>query len=514
MSDRAKVVAGQGLRNVPILLVLMGAVLARWPRLPGSLWYDETWYTLSGLRGEHLWRALLHDVHPPLYALVLAVWVRLFGDSEIAVRLPSLLFGLGSIAVTYIWADRWLGRRVALLAAALMAVSPAHIWHSTENKTNMLAVFLTVAAVALFDRAWGRGDRRPWLQFVVVASLALWTNVFVTFVVAALVLWMWWEVLRGNVATTWHRAVGVTLALGLALFPVLLSIWLQMPALERVYLRPFRAADAYGLLLLYFSHGNTIRTALPSSTGLRDIFGVAWSWYLVDAFFALVLVAGLVRVARRTGEGGREATSASMLVAWLIVPIVLVMLASLFVRDLYIERSLLILLPAYLIVVAAAVDLGPTAWRATALSGLVVCNVWALTALYSTKVDTWTVYKPRNDWRAAAAWLRSEQSRAPDDVVIFSTVPADALRFYLDRDVATARPLVIVQTRRRGLRLVRDELARHRVAKFYLVRDDFWDSGFKDFQYLVSSVADLSLVRTVRFKGVSIFEYAAGGSFG
>ena len=38
---------------------------------------------------------------PPLYALILHGWIGVFGDGEIAVRTPSLLFGLASLVVVY-----------------------------------------------------------------------------------------------------------------------------------------------------------------------------------------------------------------------------------------------------------------------------------------------------------------------------------------------------------------------------------------------------------------------------
>ena len=72
------------------LLLLAVAVLARLPYFNESLWYDEVWYTLSRLNEDTLMRVLFHDVHPPLYPVLMKGWIELFGDSEISIRLPSL----------------------------------------------------------------------------------------------------------------------------------------------------------------------------------------------------------------------------------------------------------------------------------------------------------------------------------------------------------------------------------------------------------------------------------------
>ena len=46
---------------------------------------------------EHI---LLYDVHNPLYNSVMYAWINLFGDSELSIRLPSILAGFGSASAT------------------------------------------------------------------------------------------------------------------------------------------------------------------------------------------------------------------------------------------------------------------------------------------------------------------------------------------------------------------------------------------------------------------------------
>jgi mannosyltransferase len=134
---------------LPVLaLILVAAALIRMPGLFASLWYDEVMYTRvffddPGHRSWLLWK----DVHPPVYALLLWGWSSLLGNHEAVLRLPSYLCGLASLVVTWALARRCFGAGVALLACALLAFSPPHIWHSVESKTNMLALFLSVLAV-------------------------------------------------------------------------------------------------------------------------------------------------------------------------------------------------------------------------------------------------------------------------------------------------------------------------------------------------------------------------------
>ena len=57
---------------LPIILFL--ALLARLPGLGESLWCDETIYTSTTLSGESRADVLFHDLHPPVYAWVMAGW--------------------------------------------------------------------------------------------------------------------------------------------------------------------------------------------------------------------------------------------------------------------------------------------------------------------------------------------------------------------------------------------------------------------------------------------------------
>jgi 4-amino-4-deoxy-L-arabinose transferase-like glycosyltransferase len=62
----------------------------------------------------------------------IALSMGLFGVSDFSVRLPALLFGLGTTALCYYAASRWFGRRAGLLAGLLYALSPWAIYWGTN----------------------------------------------------------------------------------------------------------------------------------------------------------------------------------------------------------------------------------------------------------------------------------------------------------------------------------------------------------------------------------------------
>jgi uncharacterized membrane protein len=116
-----------------------------------SLWLDEA-YTL------HYGQPTLTPVdpnNPPLFYTFLHHWTGRFGRSEAAARLPSALLSFLNVGLLYVLARRLAGDRVALMAAALLAVSPLNIWYAQEAR--MYAALVTVAllmALGLALRRW------------------------------------------------------------------------------------------------------------------------------------------------------------------------------------------------------------------------------------------------------------------------------------------------------------------------------------------------------------------------
>src|SRR4051794_36605441 len=105
---------------LPLLaIILVVAFLLRLPGLNESVWFDELWAThLKVGNLPTLLQVVKHDVHPPFYAVFMFFWDKVFGDSEVSIRTPPMLFGLAAIVLAFVLAKRWIGERPALLTAA------------------------------------------------------------------------------------------------------------------------------------------------------------------------------------------------------------------------------------------------------------------------------------------------------------------------------------------------------------------------------------------------------------
>ncbi|MGB9911197.1 MAG: glycosyltransferase family 39 protein [Microgenomates group bacterium] len=131
-----------------IFLILCFSLIFRLINLNQSLWLDEA---ISALVARDLMlREIISnfskgDFHPPAYYLLLHFWGKIFGWSEMSIRIPSVLFGIGTIYLIY----KIGGKNWGLISALFLATSQFHIYYSQEARMYAMACFL-----ATFSMYW------------------------------------------------------------------------------------------------------------------------------------------------------------------------------------------------------------------------------------------------------------------------------------------------------------------------------------------------------------------------
>ncbi len=187
-----------------LAIILVGALL-RWLWLDGKpLWFDEVfslWLARQRPAAIVTWVTRI-DQHPPLYYLLLAGWVRLVGDSLIALRMLSVLLSILAIPLLARTAQLLVGNTTAWMAALVLALAPLQVHYAQEAR--MYALMNLAVALVLFalahlltaDARSGRGLLRWWALLVLAEAAALWThNTEILLLVVALnagVVGAWW----------------------------------------------------------------------------------------------------------------------------------------------------------------------------------------------------------------------------------------------------------------------------------------------------------------------------------
>lgn len=138
-----------------IWVILSGALLIRLVNLDQSLWLDEAISSMA-FKTYSLWSIVTEyakaDFHPPLYFAMMWVWTRVFGFSEIALRMPSVIFGTLTVAAVYFLGRELFSKRAGLFASLLLALNPLHIYYSQEARMYALAAFFATLNMFFFAR--------------------------------------------------------------------------------------------------------------------------------------------------------------------------------------------------------------------------------------------------------------------------------------------------------------------------------------------------------------------------
>ena len=146
------------------------------------LWFDEI-FTLhiAWLPDFHtLWTALAHAADPPTYSMVVRMFGKLFGYSEVAARLPSTLAIVAGLLLTFDCARRLTNGLHGLIALSVLTCS---ILPFFGYEARPYAVYFMLAALALWVWTGTRADGR-WSAIVFGVVFFLGVTIHYYFVLA------------------------------------------------------------------------------------------------------------------------------------------------------------------------------------------------------------------------------------------------------------------------------------------------------------------------------------------
>jgi len=359
----------------------------------------------------------LAEPHPVASYFVLKPWLTSVGDSEFALRYPSAWFGVLAVALLLRLAWRLEFRRgPALLAAALLAISPYAIWHGQDARMYSMSLALTTAAVWLGMEARQRHRARWGLAYVGVAWLALHTHYYAVFVLVALNLFVF------------------TQAIFIPRTRVTLMAWVGWQVLVGALYLPWLAGAA-SIVGGYAGNGDSPSLAAMLPRAL-SVFAVGESTppeqRSVWAFLAVALL--LIGGVRLLLGGAADRRNLWLLSCYLAVP-VLATWWSAQGRPIFNERYLVASAPPFYLLIAAAFDERRFRGRAeqalrwlsfVLLAALVAGMLLALARHYADPA-----YSKTRGWRElATAFERLSADLPPDTVRIAQNFPDPTLWYY------------------------------------------------------------------------------------
>jgi len=178
-----------------VLALLAFSAWLRSTALHAPFWIDEGLSVgISSHPLDEIPGVLRQDGSPPLYYLLLGVWIRIFSDGQATTHMLSLLCALATIPVAF-WAGRSLfGARSGWMAALLATVNPFLTYYAQETRMYALLALLALLLVALHAHVFAFGRQAYRIPAGVVLALLIYTHNWGLFlavgtVVALLPIW-------------------------------------------------------------------------------------------------------------------------------------------------------------------------------------------------------------------------------------------------------------------------------------------------------------------------------------
>jgi uncharacterized membrane protein len=335
-------------------------------------------------------------------------WAAVFGDGSFYLRFFSLIWGVLTVFLIYRLARLLLDRPSGLISAFLLSISVFHIFHCQQIRHFALIVFLATASVYMFFKYSRSGRVRDVLILLGVNVLLINTYPTGFYVVLAEAFFA----LLYSRERSWRNFFFSQLVLVACIVRLGWSVdrqhitefiwWIPKPGMSSL-IETFNTlawgGERYGL------------------DDLRVIFPATWPLWVLSLVYVPLFLRGFVLSLpdRRMG----------LVALWCAGPVLLTFLFSLLSEgSFYSIKHLIIVLPAFYILVARGMD-GFKKWQKVAVLAVVlVLNVVPLSAMYAR------YYLP--DWRAGVAFLK-ENIWPGDTVVVASLSEVVPFMYYFDR---------------------------------------------------------------------------------
>ena len=336
-----------------------------------SLWADElaTW-GMTTVSAHDIWSLLRStDMVNGAYYVLMWGWTHLLGDSDLALRLPSVLAMTLAAALVAALGARFGGPRGGLLAGMLFAVVPSVSRYGQEARPYALVLLFAALATLLLARALDRPRFTRFLPYVLAVA------VLGAFNVLAMLLLLAHAVL---VLALRRRAFGAWLGAALV-----------------------GALPAVAVLVLSAGQREQISWIPPAS--FTDLSTLPYNLFGATAIGGALLVLAALSVSYRH--------PALVYSAWAVLPIVTLFAAGHF-TSLWQPRYVLFTVPAWVLLAAGTLD------RIPLVRGLLVVAAVGLVSLPAQHAIRGAAGHSQDTRKLATIIANNEQ---PGDGIVYGT---------------------------------------------------------------------------------------------
>lgn len=373
-----------------IWIILLTGFVLRLISLNQSLWLDEAIniqaaksFSLVGMLTQYA----TADFHPPGWFATAWIWGKLFGYSEIAMRFPSVVFGIATIYVTYLIGKKLISKNVGLFAALFLSINPLHIYYSQEARMYSLATLAVTINILLIIKLI-KGEKIN-LIFLMISNLGVLLSDYIAYFIFPAVFILFLLIKEKEVLKKWIMALTGALVLSIWWLPIFLS-QLDVGATASSNLPTWKfvvgAFDFKSIPLTFIKF-------IIGRISLADKILYAALLIPVVSIFTYLLWKGVRNLAK---------LPRNLLLAWVIIPPLIATAVSIFI-PVYSYFRVLFIIPGFMILVASGILYFKNRLRYIFLSFVVLIQIFcSLVYLLNPAYQ-------REDWKGLVSFLNNVQ---------------------------------------------------------------------------------------------------------
>ena len=155
-----------------IFLILIAFMLRINGYVRHSGWSDEIYSaTIAGHPFMPLSQTFTDFGNPPFYFMLLRFWFKLFGWSEEAGTMLSVILGTLAVPALYALVKPFFGRKTAFLSAFFLTICSFAIGYSHEMRAYILKIFLSPVIAFVFWRMLDKISLRNSIVYVILSAI-------------------------------------------------------------------------------------------------------------------------------------------------------------------------------------------------------------------------------------------------------------------------------------------------------------------------------------------------------
>lgn len=337
--DKKKIFIG-----IIIIALAITTIALRIMYVNTDLWYDEacSWFTAKQSFPAGIMDNLLHTdlQHTPIYFFILHFWMKIFGNSEIAIKSLSLLFGIGTVPLVYTATRKLTDNNTALWTTAIATVSPILVYFSTEGRMYPMVVFLVMLSLNYLIDFEQKRNIKSLIKLVVA-------NVLIPYTLVGGILY------------------NISLALSYGIY-----LFIEHKEDFKIYIKGLYTEIAllipYFALILYYAKMRSIFVISHEGTlqysnvidAIRNFFGLTLSaniyWpadsvYIITVMFTILVIVPCIYFLYGYIQGLKKSTGfEKVLYRAFLISFILSMITALFAIHVFTVRYILYLVPPIL----------------------------------------------------------------------------------------------------------------------------------------------------------------------